>query len=256
MKTTSFTVCVNYDDLLAITLPRICGAVDKAVVVTSERDWATVEVAKGHGATVYQTDRFYSGGAAFNKAAALEEATAAEEHGPWMLLIDADTVLPPSFQVEALLNAGALRRDTLYGARRRIAKDIRALQQVLQGPGGWAQKLCPPTRDKDEIPGYFQLFWSPGVERPWFQLSWEHAGGYDTCFQERFARREVLPYSIIHLGEPGRNWQGRRTDRWAGSGSGMHYAPGAIERAYTQHREDVRTMGPLAARKCRIESEE
>jgi hypothetical protein len=69
------TVCVDYGDLLAVTLPRNARGFERVVVATTEADRATLDiVADVPNAVAFTTDAFTRDGATFNKGLAIEEA--------------------------------------------------------------------------------------------------------------------------------------------------------------------------------------
>lgn len=249
----SFTICVNYDDLLAFSLPTILETVDEAVVVTDRNDTATRSLALDLGAAVYRTDRFYLGGAAFNKGAALEEATRLFRADSWILLVDADTVLPP--KLRKVLDADELVPGALYGLRRRLARTQAQYRAVGREAGAWAIEELPATPDKDEIPGYFQLFDGRALSRPWFTDSWEHAGGYDSDFSARFHDRRILREAIVHLGEARTNWTGRLSQRWSAGGSPTRNPTAEIAAARRRLAATAKVVGNRENRTARIAEE-
>ena len=91
MKIEALIVCVGFDDLLAITLPSVIDEVDRVMVVTSLTDVATAKCASRLGAWTLATDAFYIHGAAFNKAAALNEALASGllDLDEWLMVLRA-----------------------------------------------------------------------------------------------------------------------------------------------------------------------
>lgn len=230
-------VCVNYDDLLKITLPQTTAVLKLSpVVVTSVADKATYRVAHRHGARVIQTDAFYRDDAAFNKAAALNAAVGSGlvELGGWILTLDADIFLHDG--TRRIIMDEATDKSCLYGAPR----------IVFRSQAEWDTKDCDPrvpVWKSGEIPGYFHLFWAPSICRPWYDDSCEHAGIYDSYFQGRWdgPHRRKLSCPIIHLGELGSNWFGRRTTRWEGESTGQPDRD-AIERVFEQH-EDLKRSG-------------
>ena len=72
----AITVCVEYDDLLAITLPWNAHAFDHTMIVTSWADKATYELVEkmadcGLAVTPYRTDAFFDDDCSFNKGKAV-----------------------------------------------------------------------------------------------------------------------------------------------------------------------------------------
>lgn len=199
-------VCVNYDDLLAITLPRMASTFSRVLVVTDNCDQATAEAVSKCGANLYRTDVFYQRGAAFNKGAALEEAFDALGRHGWMCVIDADILLPEQF-------APALSPGCLHAPRRRLCAQPR--RGVLRD---WSEYRVIVDTD---MAGFCQIFHADDpilAQRPWYDTGWKHAGGCDSSFQARWdeSHRIWLPFEVLHLGPISRNWWGRTTRRMDG----------------------------------------
>jgi hypothetical protein len=199
-------VCVGYDDLLAITLPRNLAHLDSCVVVTSPTDVATKTLCQQFPqVTVYETDAFYRYGAKFNKGLAMEEGFDVLGRDGWILIWDADTLFPSPMRIPRL------RKGFLYGARRHLLKD----------PAKWSEAInwskLPIVRDA-VTPGYFQLFHAsdPAIaSHPWYDVTFAHAGGGDGYFQSRwdYRRKARFPWRVLHLGPVDTNWFGRATPR-------------------------------------------
>lgn len=231
-------VCVNYDDLLAITLPRNIGFLSECMVVTSPSDTRTQELVRDRPVRVHVTDAFYRNGAKFNKAAAIEEALDVYGHEGWLLLWDADTVFPRRFM------APNLEPGFLYAPLRRVLEDVSEYSPALR----WDHlKHGPDGRDFN---GYFQLFHATDpvlAERPWF-TQWPHAGGYDHLFQRRWAQhlKIRLPFEVLHLGPTELNWFGRISPRVEEGGMIAAYDPRrkAVKRLVAEYqRQRVASLG-------------
>lgn len=202
----AITVCVGYDDLLAITLPRNLRHLREILIVTTPEDTATQQLAGEHpGARLHVTDAFHRDGGPFNKGAALEEAFDRLGRRGWVLILDADTLLPFSGLGEMVIRPGFL-----YSPYRRLLRDPSRFRDDLD----WS-KL--PLKTSRIWAGYFQLFHCSDpvlVERPWYP-SMPTAGGCDGVFQSRWpGTRRIRPdLEVLHLGPHGRNWSGRVTPR-------------------------------------------
>lgn len=209
------SVCVGYDDLLAITLPALLPHVADYVVVTSPDDRRTQElVARYPGARCHLTDVFTRGGAKFNKGAGLEEGFDALGREGWALVIDADIYVPPdlSTQIERLNP----RVGCLYTPRRRILPEPKLWERYSAAAESW-RSLVLRKEDKGFY-GYFQLFHAsdPAIRRlPWYPVDVTHAGLCDDEFQRRWnPAKKVRPtFEVLHLGKCDENWFGRASDR-------------------------------------------
>lgn len=217
-------VCVNYSDLLAVTLPYNRHHFEQVLVVTSPNDTATQELAVEYGCTLHVTDAFYARGAKFNKWAALEEGLDARDfrHG-WLCLLDADVLWPKQLTI------------TQAGSRLlidNICLDVGQLCSPLRYMAPWPTMVngiayaVPPAeelwhtynvhRNIAEWAGYSQIFHcdDPALGLPpWHEVDWTHAGGADSVFQRKWtaANKVRPPWRVLHLGETGENWFGRST---------------------------------------------
>lgn len=204
-------VSVDFADLLDITLGYNRHHFAEVMVVTAERDVATVAIAEKHGATVFTTNAFYEAGAVFNKWKALEQGLDAYGRHGWMCLMDADILWPkyiPEFE---------LVKGVLYTPRRRMMTDVRT--PIPQEPY-WAK--FPMHPQQREWAGFTQIFHSDDPvlpPAPWHQTNWKHAGGADSFFQMLWpdGKKVRPPFEVLHLGDAGVNWCGRVTPFQDGS---------------------------------------
>lgn len=198
-------VCVNYDDLLKITLVRNMRHLSECLVVTSPADHRTKELCKGiPNVRVYETDAFYRYGAKFNKGLAMEEGFDMLGRSGWILIWDADTLLPDNISYD-------YKPGNLYNAHRLILND------PLQWTPEFDWKRATPSHDPS-FPGYFQLFYAEDPiisQHPWYDVTFTHAGGCDGYFQSRWPqdRKIRLPFKVLHLGPRDTNWFGRASER-------------------------------------------
>lgn len=207
----SLVVCVDYDDFLAITLPRNKRHFSETLVVTAPHDERTQTLAVREGCRVHVTDAFYRDGAAFNKGAATEEAFDVLGRHGWFVVWDADIVM------QERLELPELRTDCLYVPARAILEDPTQFRDGIR----WASLPCPTKRN--EFDGYFQLFHAAGAGKPpWYSVTWKHAGGCDSDFSARYPtdRKVRLTRNVLHLGPEGfdghrigKNWHGRVVPR-------------------------------------------
>lgn len=198
-------VCVNYDDLLLLTLPRNMGHLSSCLVVTHPDDDKTQQVAKAAGAQLLLTDAFQRNGAKFNKGLAIEEGLTQLGRGGWTLVWDADTLLP------AKICWPTLEPGRLYGAARRMLENPKDWHADLD----WSQL---PVRNTPPFMGYCQLFHMSDKVlqfQPWYPVDWTHAGGCDTHFRNKWPRRHwtPLPFEVLHIGPTHANWAGRSSER-------------------------------------------
>lgn len=217
MGVSAVLTCVDYDDYLALTLPRNARFFERIVVVTVASDEGTRRVvASVPNALRCVTDAFYRRGAVFNKGAALEAGFDFLGRAGWICVLDADTLLPGD--ADLAFACRPERIGTLMGCHRLILP-----ASAVQPDGIDHSRAVPcPEDGPADIPGFFQLFHADDprlASRPWYPTEWEHAGGCDTEFYEKWApsARMKLEMVVYSLGEPFANWAGRITPRLDGS---------------------------------------
>lgn len=223
-KPNAITVCVDFSDLLSISLPRNAHHFGRIVVVSDFSDSATAAVvATIPNAILFQTNEFYLDGARFNKGRALESGLDVLGREGMICILDADIIIPRHADLTCATPG------KLWTPRRRILTDISRWQEFVAPGADWDE--LPLNRD-EEWAGYFQLFHAGDMaiadRQYWYEPNWTHAGGADSMFAEYWprAKRARPPFEVLHLGEDGRNWCGRCTPRVDGS---IH--PQASERA-------------------------
>lgn len=218
MKPRAIMVCVNYEDLLAVTLPYnrhhfedVCIVTDSASeqrirdLILPDAPSSLCEI------KLFVTDAFYERGAAFNKWLALERALDWYGRHGWLCVMDADVLWPrdatiPEMKIGELLTP--LRRMAPWPF-------------PISFPPFWYQDertwgSWPLHRNVGEWAGYTQIFRAedPAIgPAPWHETDWRHAGGADSIFQRKWSNaKKIRPkWEVLHLGEAGQNWFGRAT---------------------------------------------
>jgi hypothetical protein len=204
-------VCsVGYDDLLAITLPRNMRHLTECLVVSSPDDARTQAVVESvPSCNLFTTDAATRNGARFNKGAAMEEAFDALGRDGWILIWDADILLPD--RVEWV----GLEPTVLYGSRRRMLVDAKKWNPEMEWQG-------LPLSHEVGFPGYFQLFCGNCLSvRPWYATHSPHAAIGDAHFEGHFRDKRHLPFEVLHLGPRDTNWFGRASERLDGLPSNL-----------------------------------
>lgn len=227
------TVCVNYSDFLAHTLPLNKQHFDHWVIITSREDRATQALCSHHNVECLITDRFTEDGSAFNKAKGINEGLLYHSKRDWMVHIDADIVLPPLFR--NMVQKFVSDKKGIYGVDRLMCPDFEEWMKYTQKPKLMYDKWIYIHMDGFPIAarvadyngngyapiGYFQM-WHPQESK---QLLYpeEHgaADRTDMMFAKKWDRknRHLIPeIVVIHLDsenatvkETGKNWQGRKT---------------------------------------------
>jgi len=203
--TRAILVCVDYSDLLAITLKYNRHHFSQVCVVTSPEYVENVfPICVKNDAIMYPTDSFYKDGAVFNKWRALEEGLDYYGRSGWLCVMDADVLWPkelPDFEME---------EGKLYTPLRRMCTDL--TKPIPYNESTWTG--YPIHRNVNEWAGYSQVFHASdpclGIP-PWHETDWKHAGGADSFFQKKWHKRDKVrpPFECLHLGPAGKNWGGR-----------------------------------------------
>lgn len=189
MNISLLTVSVGYAEQLSRSLD-LWKSADDVLVVTSPGDLETQRLCVNRGVKIHITDRFYIPGAVFNKAGSLAEGYSKLSPNDWALIVDADVIPPPGWR-EAVEK---VEPGYLYGARR------------IDESG----KLIADAT----VVGFFMLFHvsDPRIPTPIFG-DWHNAGSYDSEFEMRWrGMQRILPITLRHIGEHGRNWCGIGND--------------------------------------------
>lgn len=191
-----YIVSVNYSDYLSLTLPYNKHHFDEIIVVTSTTDERTFDIVEENKCTLYPTDKFYSGGAYFNKWGALQEALDCFGTSEELCIMDSDIFIPTTATLK--VDCGKL---------------IIPLRRMASEPTPEEAWDLLPYDEFKGWAGYCMLFHGSDpalLKRPWF-TSWVHAGGGDTDFERRWRSTYKMraSYEVLHLGEPRTNWCGR-----------------------------------------------
>lgn len=223
-----------YGRTLDICLIRNMRHMTECLVVTAPGDPA-IEVARQvPGVRVLETTAFTDYGAKFNKGLAMEQGFDVMGRHGWILIHDADILFPDCPAIHNLMPG------YLHGAKRHIIDDPAEWSPVMN----WTR--LPLARDGGPI-GFFQLFHAddPAVKdkRPWYDVSFPHAGGCDAYFIEHWpsGRHHITATNCLHFGPKDHNWFGTdqdsrdimgkfvtRNEWWRAA---QHFTPDQVERA-------------------------
>jgi hypothetical protein len=202
--------CVGFDDYLSLTLPRNMRFLSECLVVTTPDDERTKAVARSiPGVSIFETTAFTDHGAAFNKGLAMEQAFDHYGRTGWLLIHDADMLLPECTDFRSV------QQGCLHGARRLLLEDAREWSPDFD----W--RKAKPYRDEPAV-GYFQLFHADSMaiqgKRFWYDVTFAHAGGCDAYFLDLWPSRLLrrMPFDVLHLGPVATNWFQRVSSRLDG----------------------------------------
>lgn len=232
-KLEAVTVCVNYSDFLAVTLPHNKGLFDRFVVVTDTQDLDTKRVCDENGVKCIQTDVFYEDGNPLNKAKGINKGLEWLDTDAWILHFDADCLLPPL--TRAVLSRLPLDPKGIYGIDRLMCKSYHEFEKYTNNPTHIHQDYCyinltafPLGRRLGEYynTGYtpigFWQMWNPKKSHV-YEYPTEHGcvDRSDVLFAKKFCRyhRHLIPeLACIHLesedAPQGTNWKGRKSKKF------------------------------------------
>ena len=198
-------VSVDYNDFLPITLENNIKIFDSITVVTSINDEECQKICQDFNVNCVVTERMYENGAKFNKGKAINEGIKSLLNPNWILLIDADIIVPETFTESFKDNYTNI--NSLYVCNRVMFKEYQSYLDWKSGSGikGQVSKL-------NGI-GYFQLFNinSNCLQRIVYPENSNNAAGSDISFRNRFTEKVDLKIESIHLGISYQNWNGRET---------------------------------------------
>jgi hypothetical protein len=233
MKIECVTVCVNYSDFLAHTLPQNKHHFDHMVVVTTPEDIETQRVCEFYNVECVTTNEFTLNGDPFNKAKGINAGLRRLSKSGWVVHIDSDIYLPPL--TRSILQRISLDGNNIYGIDRMMCPNFEEWQKFINSPKsfhtGWVYihptifemgvRIGEYMSEGYEPIGFFQL-WNP-IESRVFSYPEEHgaADRTDVLFAKKWERknRVLIPEIIcVHLdsenstiNEMGKNWNGRKT---------------------------------------------
>ena len=215
-------VCVGYGDALRTTAAFNRRQFDRLVVVTVPGDTGTIDAAKAAGAEVVLSERQHHRQSPFNKGAILNDGLRYMKPRGWLLLHDADILLPPTIREWVLgrvLNPGVLHWTSRYHSR--SPDDTAALIE------NWdtVRRLTWDCEGADRKPwGYFHLVNVDASSLRGSLLMRENfptAGSVDHEFMLRWPESHRVridddsrQLSVVHIwhGPPANGWHAKRDD--------------------------------------------
>lgn len=220
------TVCVNYGDFLAQTLPRNKYLFNHYIVVTDTKDFFTKKICDTYNVRCVQTDVFYEEGNTFNKGKGINVGLDCLKKTEWVLHLDADICLLPDYR--KVLKKKALNPLVLYGLDRLMCNSYEEWLEITANPisifNGITNKYKLGGRLIDGEYGYLPLgyhqLWNPIKSKNiYYPKSFESADKSDLEFAKNWGndRRELIPETFgVHLDSDnnklgGINWNGRKT---------------------------------------------
>lgn len=211
------TVCINYADYLATTLPINRDCFDRLVVATDPADQDTIDLAHQYGCDIVPVLRYRENGDVFNRGKALNDGLAVCTRHDWLCIFDSDIVFPDLRPVIFPLSS-FYRPGTIYGMERVMCGSYVEWQAYLQH-----RDLSVFSREDAGYPcrvfpvGFFQL-WRDSGKKMDYPETFPTASDSDIEFSQLFAYHRHLSAQCIHLSaEPwqhGTNYSGRISKPW------------------------------------------
>jgi hypothetical protein len=238
VKIEAVTVCLNYSDYLAHTLPFNRNIFDRLVVVTSHEDKETANVCEYYHVECIRTDVF---GKDNNKGRAINVGLNQLSRSDWLVHFDCDIIFPP--RTRFLLEIAKLREDTLYSCHRQMCPSYEEFAKWLAKPvinhecdvylhnkgfpiGTQIGKLSKHPQDTADLGwtacGYFQMWNERSGKKYNYPEEFAGFASSDLYFGYQWSRqyRALIPeFSLIHLqtednNKMGINWENRTTKKF------------------------------------------
>jgi hypothetical protein len=89
----AIVACVDFSDLLEVTLPWNRSRFRRLVVITTPTDESTQSIARQNDCELILTEIFTARGAAFNRAAAIQQCLSWMQPQDWLVFLDADIMI-------------------------------------------------------------------------------------------------------------------------------------------------------------------
>lgn len=205
------TVSVNYEDLLDTIAKNTLSVLDDFIVVTTQDDIETQKICKKYNITTIISDRCYENGAPFNKSKMINDGLKfIYETYPSAvyLLLDSDIYLGPD--LKHYINDIDITNDMfLWCPRYMVPLNIKEIElsEIFDG------NICNYYKEVHCGQGYFQLF----KNKLFYDERYNTACASDTVFWRQFKDSILIDnYSVIHIGEIAKNWNGRITEKRIG----------------------------------------
>ena len=157
------------------------------------------------------TDRWFEDTAdVFNKAKGLNEGAKRLTRKGWVVVLDADVILPHSFYF--ILEALPPVPGKLYWMKRCIVSDRAQYTRIKNG-----YEKTPPVDYHIAASGYCHIMYgSDSALDTVFDESNRTAARVDLNFRDRWLKQDwvELPHTCLHLGPRQTNWSGRVSLPW------------------------------------------
>ena len=222
---TALLVSVNYSDCLKVALPYNVLQFDQIIILTIESDKACQEVCSKYSnvkCLVFPDNLIKKNGRQFNKGALINkgfEYLNEIGYSDWLVMTDSDIVFPENFK--ELILSKEKDPNILYGMGRKTCNSSTDIENQI--------RLIDNTNTKEAFFGFCQIFMYKTNE---FKYEEHNVVRGDVIFLSQFSEELrklpiperwrqktfknipnfiTLPINVIHLGESGVNWTGRKS---------------------------------------------
>jgi len=183
--------CVDYSDYLTITLSENLKVLKNITVITSTKDKKTQRLCKLLDVDCIVTGSFYHDGADFNKGRAINEGLKKITTPGWVVLLDADIVLPKN--LHSLLDGKKLDIHSIYQCNRYHCSSYEKFLKLKKGKItldklGGKKILCKYGY------GFFQIFnlrHFLGSDTHIYPENFSDAGFVDVAFSNKFDSKHI-----------------------------------------------------------------
>jgi hypothetical protein len=219
MRIEAVTVCMNYGDFLAHSMPLNGPHFDRWIVVTLPNDHHTQDICKYYGIETRETHAAQLHKGEFHKGECVTLGLNQLKKDDWLLLIDADTILQPNFRykIECLNICDELDKEALYTIDRVRFESYEEWMKFHTRP---SYNLGNRPRDgrfclPDFVPtGFFQM-WHSSTGIIQYIHEWVQCGGEDIRFSYLWPRNKrifIPETTCYHIASgPECNWLGRKS---------------------------------------------
>jgi len=220
MKIEAITVCMNYADFLAHSMPLNKPHFDNWIVVTEPGDRHTQDVCRYYGVNFLTTYSAELHKNEFHKGVCVTEGIEKLEKSDWLILIDADTILQPNFRqvIEELNINDELDKTCLYTIDRVRFESFDEWMEFHTRPtfnlGNRPRdgRFCLPNF----VPtGFFQMWNVKETGILQYIHQWVKCGGEDIRFSYLWPRNKrifIPETTCYHISSgPECNWTGRKS---------------------------------------------
>lgn len=190
-------VCVNYSDVLRLTLPQNKKIFENITVVTHVNDKKTIELCKVNNIRCVKDSDCVD--EKLNKSMAINTGIQSIKDPDYLLLLDADII------VEDKIDVYRLKDDTIYTSGRYIIPSINDYDDHLYNSKDLKQIS---KKEDDRGLGFFQLFnYKEKTEYPESNFDrYSKHEWVDIIFKKSFKKIKNIGFDVIHLGVEGSPW--------------------------------------------------